>query len=329
MNDVCTLEDRFGNCPICDGTTLLYSRDPLRDLYRCSSCGSIIRRPAPGIRLEELRRRIYSENQLPKEDARHHLDTRKKWLHHKRREALLRCRKLGKVIEIGPGLGDFAQDVRELVGALTLVEESETFVGYLHERFSKSDVRVIQGDFMQLRAEQDFDVVMAFQVLEHFERPRDFVRRCFEWLVPGGCLLIEAPSASALWAQVFRQRWNMSGIFDHAVFLSMEGTHALAQKTGADLPYVTTSEPWWEFAHSLLFASMELWKDYRYGHPNWTNKLKNCILDSNWRSAPSSWMGKIFTQTVDLVCPLAIPLWNAIARHGRGTHLLFFLRKPG
>ncbi len=48
-----------------------------------------------------------------------------------------------------------------------------------------------------------FDVVCAFQVLEHVSEPGAFLRQCLQALRPGGLLIVSTPNAAA---PVFRHR---------------------------------------------------------------------------------------------------------------------------
>jgi len=54
-----------------------------------------------------------------------------------------------------------------------------------------------------------FDVVTLWDVLEHVDRPVDFLRTCVELLKPGGHLLINVPDLDSLPARVMGARWPL------------------------------------------------------------------------------------------------------------------------
>src|SRR6185436_17080667 len=52
-----------------------------------------------------------------------------------------------------------------------------------------------------------FDVVTAFQVIEHVHDARGLMGRCFQVLRPGGWLAATIPMGDSLQAAVLKQRW--------------------------------------------------------------------------------------------------------------------------
>jgi SAM-dependent methyltransferase len=54
-----------------------------------------------------------------------------------------------------------------------------------------------------------FDAVTLWDVLEHVERPVDFLRACIERLRPGGHLLVNVPDLESLPARLMGARWPL------------------------------------------------------------------------------------------------------------------------
>lgn len=52
-----------------------------------------------------------------------------------------------------------------------------------------------------------FDVITLFQVLEHVVDPKDFLKRAYTLLVPGGLIVIEVPDIESLAARLLKKRW--------------------------------------------------------------------------------------------------------------------------
>lgn len=99
-----------------------------------------------------------------------------------------------RVLEIGPGIGGFASRLARQF-EYTGVELDPTSWATAAQRLQRlGRGRVINGDLKSLDAGERFDLVCAFEVLEHLEDPR---RALAEWtrrLVPAGGLLLSVPA---------------------------------------------------------------------------------------------------------------------------------------
>ena len=93
------------------------------------------------------------------------------------------------VLEIGPGSGFFA---REWIGRNPNVRYSaiETDVAR-HASLRELGITLLPVD--QNGQEQKYDLVVMSHVLEHFPRPRHFIEKYTNSLMPGGALFIEVP----------------------------------------------------------------------------------------------------------------------------------------
>lgn len=62
------------------------------------------------------------------------------------------------------------------------------------EYLRKKGYKVFSGDAQDFSLEQDFDVIVAGDLIEHLENPGGFLASCREHLRPGGVLLISTPN---------------------------------------------------------------------------------------------------------------------------------------
>jgi len=101
----------------------------------------------------------------------------------------------GRLLEIGSGYGYFLE-VASLSGWKTEgVEISKYAAAVARSR----GCQVHREDILTLPLPaESYDVVAMWDVVEHFLRPGEILRRCVELLRPGGALVLRTPNARAL-----------------------------------------------------------------------------------------------------------------------------------
>jgi 2-polyprenyl-3-methyl-5-hydroxy-6-metoxy-1,4-benzoquinol methylase len=96
----------------------------------------------------------------------------------------------------------------------------EVFCGLLHEaRFPDAT----------------FDVITAFELIEHLNDPLNFLKECSRILKPERILIVNTPNASSWTAGVMRERWdgfNLTSMGGHVSFFSPRSLAYLATQCG-------------------------------------------------------------------------------------------------
>jgi SAM-dependent methyltransferase len=93
---------------------------------------------------------------------------------------------------VGYGTAFLAQAARRVVG----VDLSEEAIGYARRRYGAPNVEFLVGDLVALPADDDsFDVVCAFETIEHLRDPDRFLGEARRVLRRGGTLFISTPRA--------------------------------------------------------------------------------------------------------------------------------------
>lgn len=112
------------------------------------------------------------------------------------------------VLEIGGGEGAFAGHVSS--ASYRMLELNRAAVAAARER----GLDAIHAGVREHAADhpEAFDVVAAFQVLEHVESPREFLAACLACLRPGGRLIVSVPGDESF---VGRERHNLLNIPPH------------------------------------------------------------------------------------------------------------------
>lgn len=102
------------------------------------------------------------------------------------------------VLEIGPGAGALSARLARRY-RYTAVELSRESARRTQERVSSQGGRVVGGDIEAI--DGSFDLVCAFEVLEHIDDDLAALRTWRERLKPAGYLLLSVPSNPGLWGK--------------------------------------------------------------------------------------------------------------------------------
>lgn len=181
-------------CPACAapvaGPPLEEAYPPYR-LRRCETCDLIFADPMPAVAGE-----WYAEHVMYVVRD-HFMGGLLEWNHRQ----FLRAVPVrgGRLLDVGCGTGQFLAAARQVGYRVTGIDFDRQAVLVAQERFRIDDV--FAGDleaFRTQRKDERFDVVTAFEVLEHSPAPGDFLDALEKIVSPGGFLAISVPN---------RDRW--------------------------------------------------------------------------------------------------------------------------
>ena len=97
----------------------------------------------------------------------------------------------GKVLEIGTGMGYGIEVVAPKASHFTTIDKSQAYEATLPVNAEFRQMEVPPLGF----ADEQFDYVISFQVIEHIKRDHDFVREVSRVLRPGGQFIVSTPNA--------------------------------------------------------------------------------------------------------------------------------------
>jgi SAM-dependent methyltransferase len=122
-----------------------------------------------------------------------------------RRERILKLRQGGTLLDVGCSSGGV---LRALGGNAWKLYGIETSMAEARKAEMSSGAQVFVGDILDAPfSPLSFDVITLFHVLEHVDRPKDVIRKLWEWLKPGGIVYLQVPNVRALEACIFRSYW--------------------------------------------------------------------------------------------------------------------------
>ena len=80
--------------------------------------------------------------------------------------------------------------------------------------------------------ESSFDVITAFQIIEHERDPVRMMRRVYKLLKKGGMVILATPNYGGFWRKVMGKRWFGFAHPEHVVLLDFNSMRKLLEKTG-------------------------------------------------------------------------------------------------
>ena len=101
------------------------------------------------------------------------------------------------MLDVGCGLGEVLSVFKENEWDCTGIEFNKFAAGYAKDKFGLNIINKSIFDIDE-SAENKYDLIMLWGVLEHFYDPKKVLRKVSELLVPGGLLLLEVPSADSV-----------------------------------------------------------------------------------------------------------------------------------
>ncbi len=104
-----------------------------------------------------------------------------------------------RVLEIGAGEGPVTEYLSGRFAHVDAVEPADAFFAKLRERFDgRKNVRLHHGLFESVNLSDRYPLAIASGVLEHVEKPVEFLKKVIERLEPGGLFLGTVPNATSL-----------------------------------------------------------------------------------------------------------------------------------
>ena len=120
-----------------------------------------------------------------------------------------------KALELGCGDGDWVPHMIKLFGHSYVVDASAKLISHV-EAANGENVTAYNSLFEEFTPPDGlkFNTVIAAHVLEHVDDPVRVIKRCREWLAPGGIVLIIVPNANSIHRQLAVKMGIQETIYD-------------------------------------------------------------------------------------------------------------------
>ncbi len=167
------------------------------------------------------------------------------WSEHLARYAFARRYTRGKkVLDAGCGTGYGSAELAQEAGSVTGIDLSSEALDYARANYPLANVSWAAGSCIRLPfCSASFDVVVAFEVIEHLEDPATFIAECARVLQPEGLFIVSTPnkryyaeSRAASGPNLYHQHEfevdefhrSLSGFFPHVTLLLQNRVESFA-----------------------------------------------------------------------------------------------------
>lgn len=217
---------RFNTCPLCNSlkivrvnnfsytkpmyfssNEIVLSKQP--ELWKCSHCeSSFVQNIIP----EEISKSLYCQGSSDQRWKSEPFSDSKSISLINTLESFFQ--KDLKILDIGCNTGELL-DIAKIQGCYTFgIEYSESSHNVLKKKGHKilSDMR---------NANEKFDIITCFDVVEHIYNVPDFLNTCYNQLLPNGHLMIFTGNIMCLTAKFLKEKWWYVRLPEHIVFPSV------------------------------------------------------------------------------------------------------------
>ncbi|MFN3385930.1 MAG: class I SAM-dependent methyltransferase [Candidatus Thermochlorobacter sp.] len=226
-------------CPVCSnasGFRIAYRFSTFK-LMECSACGFRFVPPSDYLPLDYYEH--YKDDAVAIEVARANADL-KLAMNIDRYKLISKFKSAGRLLDVGAGWGHFVWAGQHTAFQTEGIEPSEQNAKFACQHLN---VPVKHGSFLDMNAEEEFDVVTMWDVLEHINEPMPFVQQAYRVLKSGGIVVIKVPDASSAIAKLSGRIWhNISQ--EHVNLFGKKTLSLLLQRCGfKPLKIIVTLEP--------------------------------------------------------------------------------------
>jgi spore maturation protein CgeB len=225
-------------CFICDHDSSLYCVKDRATYYKCKSCGTIFQYPFPTLQeMTDYANKEYKDGMYKKYlDAN---DLKYATFEYRLKKVLERFNMpkpsgaSTRVLDVGCSNGRFIEvALRNNLDAWG-VDFSESAKAAaspaVRDRIYLGDANKI--DSMGI---EKFDIITAFDIIEHLFDPIAFLNNLRKLLRKGGIVVMTTPDASSLLRPMMGKSWSMLQPYQHTILLSRKGCKILLQKSKYD-----------------------------------------------------------------------------------------------
>lgn len=219
-------------CVVCTSTDfdVLFSHKN-GEMAKCRTCGLVQVVPMPS---EAVIKKLYHEDFEHFAPYLEQLDVHKAYFQKKISEMRTRIPTSSlhpNFLDIGCAMGVLLQEAKREGMKVTGVDISDDAVAYCNRFKLNAKAGTVQS-LESVLENNSFDIITAFQIIEHERDPLEFMRRVYKLLKKGGLVVLATPNYGGIWRKLMGKRWVGFTHPEHVVLLDFSSMRYLLEKSG-------------------------------------------------------------------------------------------------
>jgi SAM-dependent methyltransferase len=166
---------------------------------------------------------------------------------------------VGRLLDVGAGIGAFAATMMEKGWQVTGIEPDE---GARKQAKTLFGLELYSSTKLKELPAGSFDAITLWHVLEHIHELHDYLETLKKLLVPGGRIFIAVPNYRSADADIYKTYWAAYDVPRHLYHFSPRSIDILMKKHGMQ---VEEKRPMWFDSYYISLLSSK----YRRGKPSW------------------------------------------------------------
>jgi len=225
-------------CPVCDAPD--YEPEFEKHgvpLVRCANCDLRFHTRIPADPNDVYQASDYTV--YTKEETDDHFNYRRERFGRERIELLEKhCGDLAEksLLDVGCGEGYFLSVAKESCARCVGSEFSAHLRAFAHEKTGLT----IYSEPLETFPDRDFDIITAFDVIEHIPEPLLFIQAATDLLSPGGHILIYTPNFDSFSVRVMREHSSIVDGTEHVVLFNHTSLKKLGDRAGLQVVHTET-----------------------------------------------------------------------------------------
>lgn len=230
-------------CPWCDSEKTqmhLWVKDDFLtgeafEIHECLKCGLLFTEPRPDA--SSIGKYYQSEEYYSHQENKSgfipkiYESVKKVNLRHKRKLAT-KGLKVGTMLEIGCGVGDFLHEMEQRGWNCTGIEPSKEAKAIAQNRVKAN---ILNPEDLATLKDESFDLITMWHVLEHVDNLKDEVRHLQRLLKKGGRLVLALPNFKSTDAEYYREYWAAYDVPRHLNHFCRESINNIFKTTKLQL----------------------------------------------------------------------------------------------
>lgn len=161
------------------------------------------------------------------------------------------------ILDVGCATGYFLDRAKEQEWETYGVEIS----AYAAEKARERGHKVYLGKFPELVIEKKVSVITLWDVLEHVDDPRAYLRKAHSTLHDGGYIAINTVDVGSVWATLMKEKWHLIVPPEHIYYYTSENLRTLLAECGFETLQVTKIGK--KFSLTYFFMTGYRWQGLR------------------------------------------------------------------